>query len=264
MRVLRIFRLIRVIRISRFMKPYIGIFYETLLLARHSIPMLISYSVFCTIVSSALIYSAEERSGTFVSMFEAMYWCVVTQTTLGYGDIKIATEWGRLLACITAYAGIFQITIMINVMGSCFDEAYIRYLATKEKDFKKELGLGLQESRRGSLIGECISSAGRNSAIVKSGTLPLSSSKGFSKTDTKQLLNKIVKLASSLVDLETGNGKSIFSCDKRMALIFDIKKLLEEIIRSKKLRKVNHTYTADISKRKQSSGLEVILENGMD
>lgn len=68
------------------------IFYETMLLARYSLPMLISYTTFCTIVFSALVYYAEEKKGTFVSMFEAMYWCVVTQTTLGYGDIRIVTE----------------------------------------------------------------------------------------------------------------------------------------------------------------------------
>jgi len=251
MRVLRIFRLIRVIRISRFMKPYIGIFYETLLLARHSIPMLISYSVFCTIVSSALIYSAEERSGTFVSMFEAMYWCVVTQTTLGYGDIKIATEWGRLLACITAYAGIFQITIMINVMGSCFDEAYTRYLTTKEKDFKEEFGLKLQDACRKSLAKN-LSPAGRNSVTQRNE--PLSIRKDSTKTNLKtQLFNKIMKLAASLVDLETEN--SIFSCDKRMALVCGINKLLGDIVRLKNKNKDEHTSAADIIKGKQSSVL---------
>jgi len=152
LRVLRIFRLMKVIRVSKFIESYIGIFWDMLLLSRYSLPMLTGCTVFCTVVLSALIFIAEEKHGTFHSIFEAMYWCVVTQTNLGYGDIAIVTESGRFIACITTYLGVILLTIPINILGSCFDEAYTRFLSTKERELKEEMGIQIQESRRATLL----------------------------------------------------------------------------------------------------------------
>jgi len=63
----------------------------------------------------------------------------VTQTTLGYGDINVVTPLGRVLACCTAIIGIVHIAFMVNLVGSCFDEAYTRFLSREEQDFKKRL-----------------------------------------------------------------------------------------------------------------------------
>jgi len=73
LRVLRIVRLMKVIKVSRFMSSYLIIFRDTLILARHSVTMMISLIIFGTTVLGALIYSVEEEAGTFSSMFEAMY-----------------------------------------------------------------------------------------------------------------------------------------------------------------------------------------------
>lgn len=234
LRVLRIFRLMRVIRVSKFIKPYIGIFWEMLLLSRYSLPMLAGYTFFCTIVLSALIYSAEEKHGTFQSIFEAMYWCVVTQTTLGYGDIAIVTVLGRFIACITAYLGIIQLTMTINVLGSCFDEAYTRFLSTKERDFKKQLGIQIQESRRASLANGLPLTLvpTSNSSMIKMRS-PSISHDINNTCGARQLLRMVAKLTSSLADLETEN--SISSCKHSMALIREIKDLMEGIINSDKL-----------------------------
>jgi len=147
LRVLRICRLMKVIRISRYMSSYLEIFRETVILARHSFSMLMSLILFGTTVLGALMYSVEEDAGTFASIFEAMYWCVITQTTVGYGDIEVVTDTGRLLACVTAYAGIFNLTIMVNVMGSCFDEAYTRFLTKEENNFKQQLGVEMDADK---------------------------------------------------------------------------------------------------------------------
>jgi len=153
LRVLRLSRLVKVLRLVRSMKNYSVIFTETLILARHSLLMLANVTLLFTIVVSAVMYNAEVEQKTFVSVFEAMYWCVVTQTTLGYGDIRVVTIVGRTLACFTAYMGIINLTFIINVMGSCFDEAYTRFLAKEERDFKKRLELEMSGGGSESLTG---------------------------------------------------------------------------------------------------------------
>jgi len=147
LRVLRLSRLVKVLRLVRSMKNYSVIFTETLILARHSLLMLANVTLLFTIVISAIMYTLEVEDKTFISVFEAMYWCVVTQTTLGYGDIRVVTPLGRTLACFTAYMGIINLTFIINVMGSCFDEAYTRFLAKEERDFKKRLELEMTGGR---------------------------------------------------------------------------------------------------------------------
>jgi len=109
------------------------------MLARHSYSMLLVAFFFSTVILSAFTYSAEKEVGTFISMFDAMYWCLITQTTLGYGDITPATILGRMLAVVTAYIGIINLTFMINVLGACFDEAYTRFLTKEEKILKEQL-----------------------------------------------------------------------------------------------------------------------------
>lgn len=110
-------------------------------MAKESFVMLLNVTILSTLVLSALVYSAEEDATpkTFQSVFEAIYWCVVTQTTLGYGDVNVITPLGRLLACVTAVVGIMNLAFTINLVGSCFDEAYTRFLTREEQDFKKRL-----------------------------------------------------------------------------------------------------------------------------
>lgn len=164
-RVLRLCRIGKAFRISRYKKVtnIFRVFTEATVLARHSLTMLVCTFLFTTVILAALTYSAEESAGTFNSVFEAMYWCVITQTTLGYGDIPITTSLGRLLACITAYIGILNLTFMINVLGSCFDEAYTRYLTREELALKKQLVAELHSEDR-SLPG--MFNKNRNEAFI--------------------------------------------------------------------------------------------------
>merc|ERR550534_3476189 len=198
LRVLRICRLMKVLRISRYMGSYLEIFSETVILARHSFSMLMSLILFGTTVLGALMYSVEEDAGTFASIFEAMYWCVITQTTVGYGDIQVVTDTGRLLACVTAYLGIFNLTIMVNVMGSCFDEAYTRFLTKEENNFKMQLGVEMnmnswEEIRKS--IGVDI----RNASQINS---------------AKKLLKKVSTLSYRFSDIES--APDIYDCDKKV------------------------------------------------
>jgi len=213
LRVLRICRLMKVIRISRYMSSYLEIFKETVILARHSFSMLMSLILFGTTVISALMYSMEEEDGTFASIFEAMYWCVITQTTVGYGDIQVVTDAGRFLACVTAYMGIFNLTIMVNVMGSCFDEAYTRFLTKEEKNFKKQLGVEMDCTGWQNI---------RKSLRCKIRPPPVEKS-------AKQLLIKISKLNYYLSKLEIVDD--VFDCDDCLAQqMMDVKDLLETVI----------------------------------
>jgi len=204
--VLRIFRLMKVIKVSRFMSSYLDIFKDTLILARHSVSMLMSLIGFGTTVLATLVYSVEEEAGTFSSIFEAMYWCVITQTTVGYGDIQVVTDTGRLIACITAYTGIFNLTIMVNVMGSCFDEAYTRFLTEEENKFKQELCAKMK--------GNSISEVGKLSFTdLGEESKPDSTDSSYEDISCK-LIKIVASLNYSFSDLPRETW--IFNCNKEL------------------------------------------------
>jgi len=214
-RVLRVFRLSKALRVSRYKKTtnILTIFSETAILARHSFTMLVLSFLFCTIVLASLTYAAEEKAGTFLSVFEALYWCIITQTTLGYGDIPIVTPAGRILACVTAYIGIINLTFMINVLGSCFDEAYTRFLTREERALKERLisELCTEELERG-LAETCRKTKTKTLVAAMSGDLGAASAMPSEKPMISGKITKKVGIQSiyqpSSVRLKSNSNES--------------------------------------------------------
>lgn len=54
---------------------------------------------------------------SFNSVPQAMWWCVVTLTTVGYGDIYPATLAGRLVAVVTMFCGLVLFGMLMNIVG---------------------------------------------------------------------------------------------------------------------------------------------------
>jgi len=69
----------------------------------------------------------------FQSIPDAMWWCIVTITTVGYGDTYPRTTAGRAVACVAMFIGIVIIAFPITVIGTNFNEIW--------GDMKEELRL---------------------------------------------------------------------------------------------------------------------------
>ena len=53
----------------------------------------------------------------FTSIPTAMWWCIVTLTSTGYGDIYPVTVGGRMVAGVTMFLGLVLFGILLNVVG---------------------------------------------------------------------------------------------------------------------------------------------------
>jgi len=53
----------------------------------------------------------------FTSIPSAMWWCIVTLTTTGYGDMYPVTFWGRVIAGATMLMGLVLFGILLNIVG---------------------------------------------------------------------------------------------------------------------------------------------------
>ncbi len=59
----------------------------------------------------------------FTTVYDGLWWAVVTLTTVGYGDIQPVTAGGRILATVAMFAGIGVIGSACGIMADALREA---------------------------------------------------------------------------------------------------------------------------------------------
>ena len=60
----------------------------------------------------------------YSSIPDAFWWCIVTFTTVGYGDRYPRTPHGRVLCVITMFFGILFLAMPLTIVGSAFQGAW--------------------------------------------------------------------------------------------------------------------------------------------
>ena len=106
-RILRVFRMLRVLRFQRVFKSKTTMFGQ--LNNSQLIIIRIVLTIFTIIlIASGLIWTIENKvnPGQFGSLWEAMYFAIVTITTVGYGDITPVSWQGRAITIAMILSGI--------------------------------------------------------------------------------------------------------------------------------------------------------------
>ena len=67
---------------------------------------------------------------TFNNFFEAVYWAVVSLTTMGYGDIYPITFTGRVVTILSAFIGIAIVALPSGIITA----GYMNELAREKKE----------------------------------------------------------------------------------------------------------------------------------
>jgi voltage-gated potassium channel len=77
------------------------------------------------LIGATALYWAEHvaQPEAFGSIPRAMWWAIVTLTTVGYGDVAPITPLGKVLAGFIAIAGVALVALPTGIMASAFSEA---------------------------------------------------------------------------------------------------------------------------------------------
>lgn len=156
-RLLRMARITRIFKIIRERQDF-KVLTDTLRLSLPILTMLFYYTLLGTVVVAAVLFQFEQGEfrvtsaypegaylrpsltthegwevSPFTSIWAALYWAVITATTLGYGDLYPTTPIGRLISCIWIFCGIVIVAMPIGILGSQFSSTYEAY---KEREAK--------------------------------------------------------------------------------------------------------------------------------
>jgi len=118
---LRLLRLLRVFKLTRY-SPALGTLTAVLVIERRTFA-----AVFLLIVTMALLAAGglhaiegEVQPEAFGTILKALWWAVVTITTIGYGDVVPITPAGKLFAGTFALLGIGLITLPATILAAGF------------------------------------------------------------------------------------------------------------------------------------------------
>ncbi|ACO03400.1 MAG TPA: ion transporter [Persephonella sp.] len=132
-RILRVLRLLKIIRYGGAIKSFIFAIKEQAYLFLFIFFTIITWIV----ILSLLVYIFEYNAGNelFVSMWHAIYWGIVTISTVGFGDIHPVTDPGRIITSIMIGGGI----VLVAALTGTFSAALVSRLMTlKEGGLKME------------------------------------------------------------------------------------------------------------------------------
>ncbi len=94
---------------------------------------LIGYAVI-VFIGSVMIFTIESGhpDSEINSMLDAVWWTVSTVTTVGYGDIELVTDTGKIMAIFYMFFGIGFLSIFVAVLGA---GVYKRRFEKEDKEF---------------------------------------------------------------------------------------------------------------------------------
>jgi len=123
LRLLRLFVLFRVFKLFRYTTSF-QVFASVLSTKKFEFLILLMFTSIVVFVSSVLVYVMEANNpdSPINTLFDALYWSIVTISTVGYGDVTAVTVEGRTVAIFVIIAGVSVLAFTTSIVVSAFTE----------------------------------------------------------------------------------------------------------------------------------------------
>ena len=133
LRALRLLRVFRILKLAR----YLGASNKlagAIKASRAKISVFLFAVIIAAIIFGTLMYLVEGEENGFNNIPKSVYWCIVTLTTVGFGDIAPQTPLGQLIATIIMIMGYGIIAVPTGIVSA----EYTRSANKKDEENKTE------------------------------------------------------------------------------------------------------------------------------
>jgi len=123
LRFLRLMRILRLLKLSHYFKG-LSFFVTILRKEAVSIGSAIFAMIVVVIISASIMYNLEHtiQPEAFGSIPDAIWWAVVTMTTVGYGDVTPVTMGGKFLATLIMLMGVGVVALPAGILAARFGD----------------------------------------------------------------------------------------------------------------------------------------------
>ena len=124
LRALRMLRLIRILKLVRYSKA-VQRFHVALSIAKEELVLFVFLSLILIFFSAVGIYYFERvaQPESFSSVFQSLWWSIITLTTVGYGDVYPITVGGRIFTFFVLMIGLGFLAIPTGLIASAMGKA---------------------------------------------------------------------------------------------------------------------------------------------
>jgi voltage-gated potassium channel len=117
LRALRLLRIFRILKLARYLGAS-NLLISALKSSRAKISVFLFAVLILCIIFGTLMYLIEGEASGFSSIPISVYWCIVTLTTVGFGDIAPVTPLGQLIAAIIMILGYGIIAVPTGIVSA--------------------------------------------------------------------------------------------------------------------------------------------------
>ncbi|OWF39581.1 potassium voltage-gated channel protein Shaw-like [Mizuhopecten yessoensis] len=137
-----VLRVVLILRLERHFRAFRVLLHAIRASLKELFLLYISFSITTVIFACAIFYAEIFYDGTYDNLFIAMWWVIITLTTIGYGDIYPTTTMGYIVGAFCAVCGIVLLALPIAIIAANFagyythNSARMRHLKSVREEAK--------------------------------------------------------------------------------------------------------------------------------
>lgn len=124
LRLIRLLRLLMLAKMGRFSSAFVELV-QAIRERRYELYVTMALALALILFGATALYLTEGsvQPEKFGSIPRALWWSIITLTTVGYGDVSPITPLGKVMASLVALAGVGLVAMPTGIMAAAFSEA---------------------------------------------------------------------------------------------------------------------------------------------
>jgi voltage-gated potassium channel len=142
LRALRLLRVFRILKIARYLGASNQL-KDSIIASRVKIMVFLFAVLISSVIFGSIMYLVEGEENGFTNIPKSVYWCIVTLTTVGFGDIAPQTALGQFITSIIMILGYGIIAVPTGIVSA----EYVKNSNKKDKEDEDKKNKGIITER---------------------------------------------------------------------------------------------------------------------